>query len=499
MRRLILCFVLILCLGSISTYKVYADSLGAAIFLGGAGSALASGEAVGAIVSVTAILPYALAALGIAGLGYIAYDSGLIDSAVDYLKTVGDYVVDVGSDGVAYLKTVIENGKSYLSDEVLKALSTWGLSIGLFDGISNTSDMLVELPDTSTISQSYKNWIDGFNSRFLNINKSYAVKYYGGSVNRGYKIRTTDIIQNDSVYGCVIRCGSQVSVLLCSNDEFSCEGGLVKFSLDNEPESYTRLYPASFTISGKSYYYINNTNSPGSNLEYDMSIPVINNNTYGSEADVVKTVWAILNGVIGGGSEGIPVTDNIPKESEGDVNLPVWDYENIVVDDSIYYPVSLPSGVDIPVIYPVGEDILLDGVLGGVDGEDYVWDDGLIVDPEHPDTSIQDDAQAGSMDVDIAIPSIPDSWLSDFLVDASIVDRFPFCIPGDVVRAVRIMGGDGSRAAPVYVWEYDLAGRRGEVVIDLSIYNDIAVIFRGAQLLLFVVGLCFASREVVKF
>lgn len=498
MKRLLLSLVLILCLGSISTYNVYADSLGAAIFLGGAGSAMGAGEAVGAAVASSALLPYVIVALGVAGLGYVAYDTGLLSSALNALKSAGSYVFDIGGQGVDYIYTVVKDGKNYISKSIIDIIANWGLEYGLFDGVQVEGSEVI-LPDNDNIPQSYRQYLSNFNG-VININRDFAKYFYNYSFYRnGIMFQKTSNIINDSVYGTVISSGNSVCILMCSADNFACESGNIS-SITETPGIMNVRGVTNTTLAGGTIAYYTSTESGGiDNRDYLKSIPGVNIND-SADINVGAVIWGILNGYVSDLGSGIPITDNIPDIVDNDITLPNWNTESIEVEGELYYPVSLPKDYDIPVYYPIGEDSLISELPEGmIIDDDYVWDDGLNTNPGLPDENAQEDAQTGSIGIFPGVESIPSSWLSDFVLKSEILDRFPFCIPSDMVRTISIMRGDGSREAPVYVWHYNLAGRTGEVVIDLSMYNSVAAIMRNGELILFILGLGFATKEIIKF
>ena len=90
-----------------------------------------------------------------------------------------------------------------------------------------------------------------------------------------------------------------------------------------------------------------------------------------------------------------------------------------------------------------------------------------------------------------------DEYLSNFLLPESITTKFPFCIPFDVVRCLRLFSVS-SREAPR--WETDLSygSSSYHVVIDLSMFNDIADFIRPLEYILFLVGLAVGTRALIR-
>lgn len=501
MKRFLICILVSIIILS-SSYKVYADSLGAAIFLGNAASSMAAGEAVGAAVAASAVIPYALAALGIAGLGYIAYDSGLISRAWQALKDAGEAVYTFGSDGVEYIGTSIISGKNFLSESMLKVLAEWGLSEGLFDGVIG-SGTVVSYPEnideygfSSSVIENLQslNWplsvvdLSKENGYLTFVNSS------SNKVEWEYELNTG----TTSVYLILLRVYNSNNLIshAVSRDTFLVD--ITKNIGSNRNITSNNSYnTGSYVIR-----YGSQMQDVFTGISDFSSIPVLQDQAASSNNDFIHALdRIILEGDIEAGTiSGIPVTDNIPVSAEGVIELPVWDSETISIADEVYYPVSLPAGVDIPVVYPVGdEQEVLDLPAGYIDGKEFEWPDGLVTDPDFPNDAAQDQAQEGSLEVDFEVPSIPSSWMSDFLLNSEYLQRFPFCVPGDMVRIARLYSVSGDRVAPSFTWEYTLAGTTGEVEINLSQFSEVAAIFRTLFFVTFIVGLGWASKEVIKF
>lgn len=93
---------------------------------------------------------------------------------------------------------------------------------------------------------------------------------------------------------------------------------------------------------------------------------------------------------------------------------------------------------------------------------------------------------------------VPDNeYLGNFLLPESITTKFPFCIPFDVARCLRLFS-TSAREAPR--WECDLGygSSSYHVVIDLSVFNDVADFIRPLEYILFLVGLAVGTRALIR-
>lgn len=74
---------------------------------------------------------------------------------------------------------------------------------------------------------------------------------------------------------------------------------------------------------------------------------------------------------------------------------------------------------------------------------------------------------------------------------------FPFCIPFDLVDMIRKM--DVARQAPVIRWQTDFGewGSFGEIVLDMSMFDEAASVCRTFELILFIVGLMVATKNLI--
>lgn len=95
------------------------------------------------------------------------------------------------------------------------------------------------------------------------------------------------------------------------------------------------------------------------------------------------------------------------------------------------------------------------------------------------------------------IPVVPpvSSDIAGYTFD--LKDIFPFCIPFDIYNFLKCL--DAPPEAPVINWElYEPGGGAYPLIIDLSVFDEVAQLLRRLELLLFCVGLAFKTRDLIK-
>lgn len=94
-------------------------------------------------------------------------------------------------------------------------------------------------------------------------------------------------------------------------------------------------------------------------------------------------------------------------------------------------------------------------------------------------------------------PQPTNDYLGNFLLPESITTKFPFCIPFDIARCLRLFS-TSQREAPK--WECDLkyGSSTYHVVIDLAMFNDVASFVRPLEYILFLVGLAIGTRSLMR-
>jgi len=74
---------------------------------------------------------------------------------------------------------------------------------------------------------------------------------------------------------------------------------------------------------------------------------------------------------------------------------------------------------------------------------------------------------------------------------------FPFCIPFDIVKFVDTLCAEPE--APCFTWGIATPdGGTEEMEVDLAVFDPVAEILRGMELLLFIIGLAFLTRALIR-
>lgn len=115
-------------------------------------------------------------------------------------------------------------------------------------------------------------------------------------------------------------------------------------------------------------------------------------------------------------------------------------------------------------------------------------------DPDYTDPTVIPEQPDYTPKTPVSDTDISDS---DPYTTPDLMERFPFCIPNDILAIFNKfkMG----RQAPVIDWEfrYDAIGLDHHMVIDFQDFNDAASLLRTLELILFVVGLGVATRKLI--
>lgn len=156
------------------------------------------------------------------------------------------------------------------------------------------------------------------------------------------------------------------------------------------------------------------------------------------------------------------------------------------------------QGADIPVNGTIANEdyiALLQQLLEGVQDISLELTDGVALDIPvsttlQPDISISDNSKPDTPDVPVVIPD------GDY--QYNLTDIFPFCIPFDIYDMIKLLKAEPK--APSFEWKFYIPDVCDElIVIDLSIFDDVAKVGRTMFLLLFCVGLGFATKNLIKW
>ena len=189
--------------------------------------------------------------------------------------------------------------------------------------------------------------------------------------------------------------------------------------------------------------------------------------------------------------EGISVSDVVPKVDEDIIiTFPDWkELEKQVQEGEggSEDPSEPTNPPDIPYVpyWPIwspqfsNPDATLDEVT-----QEVVWNKGA--DPSwDPDNSGGNTGSSSG-----SAPPLPE-------MSIDLRDFFPFCIPFDIYNLVTMFVAEP--VAPVFEWEIPVPrlGKSFELEIDLSAWDGIAQLFRSFELIGFIIGLGWITREKI--
>lgn len=177
--------------------------------------------------------------------------------------------------------------------------------------------------------------------------------------------------------------------------------------------------------------------------------------------------------------------------------------EKIANDDVISIPdgttiediaVPLPGDVvDDPALPGVGTPTLVGEIVGDlvpVDDIDFPWEN--VANPDLPvDPSVP---------ADPAVPANPDYELDpkDYKIKPIIIEKFPFCIPWDVVKCVSLLGQ--TPEVPKFEYRFYIKSLNIDetIVLDLKDFEPVANVSRWFFRILFIFGLAVATRNLIR-
>lgn len=164
-------------------------------------------------------------------------------------------------------------------------------------------------------------------------------------------------------------------------------------------------------------------------------------------------------------------------------------------------PVDVTTGTIVPPSdddsYTEGDGAIIDA--GAYWGESFVDITDVVIpgafsDSEIPNISIEYEGEAAVAE---QVTDTPASSISSNPSDyqaPGLQSVFPFCIPFDIYAFFECLAAEPE--APSFVWRFYIPGICDEdIEIDLSVYDSAARILRTMELLLFIVGLAFVTRD----
>lgn len=506
---------LIFLLISFNSINAYSASLSATLALGDALSIAGGGGVVGTILAPEVIIPMALVALGIAGIGYVAKSNAVEEIAEELKDNYSEWVVLEGGGGNnnkrPFLKGWYKAGKVFLSEVLIGIIAKIAIDKGLFDGVKTTNEYGYDLSNYND------NGLVNING-FANINDQINyILYYLESVSYPTYDRVKNIAGNlkgyiNSELGNITNLYGQVTLDTNSNDY------LYVYILDNINLPMIGTVNSSVTGDHANYKVINLNNQisytrydSGGDFENYGAVRMTTGNLNSIRAGYNFTFYSMSNGrgnfstyplglYHNIDNSGIPITNNVPSINNDEVILPNWNNNPSIEPDPVgspgenALPVSLPEGYDLPLIFPPEYP---DELPENLNIPNYEWPDNLPDDPNYPDPSAQPEAQEGlGVSTPIVNDPFSDIQKESFLLPENIINKFPFCIPYDMVKCVRSLSAE--RSAPIYTWNYNIAGMSGSVNLDLSRFNEAATVFRTCELAVFVIGLIVSTKKIIE-
>lgn len=104
--------------------------------------------------------------------------------------------------------------------------------------------------------------------------------------------------------------------------------------------------------------------------------------------------------------------------------------------------------------------------------------------------------------VDEAVSSYEGDF-SEFLLNSRITQVFPFCLPFDFVRGLKLLSSDP--VAPCFDIDFNIPafgaypGTNNVITLDLAVYSKYFTVVRWVTTILFVISLCFITYKLIKW
>lgn len=477
-------FLIVLIITSLVCLNVSWGVYGASVAVGSTamvGGATASGGMVAGAAALSAVLPVVLVALGVGSIAYAISKSDDFEKEVD---DCGDYVMRNGGKVFKNIGKLLGpsiqinyyDNRTYIDELTLKLIARWAIEKGYFNSGFVYEDLVSGNQITISSLCSLKEFFD-----YLGVSDMY--KYFNDLADYNlFNVRATY-----SKYGNLDRYSS-----------FS-----VTYSKVNLPRTFNVIYGDSILYNDSGISYSGRTRS----LNYNSSTNDYDSNDGSSGS---KYFWFpvlfrtndMTNGyqlLYGGSNVGIvssgsgsSVSSNIPTISDDNVDLPKWVNHFYTVSDNNYYTITMPDNYQIPVMAPIDYDF--NDLPVNISIPDFQWD------PPY-----QEGDQNFFQDGDYYFYPIVDNPIGDvsvisenFLAPASILEKFPFCVPSDMVKVSRIFLSASGPSAPKYEQVINFAGTDIDTSIDLSRFDGVASVARKMEYILFLGGLMYVSIWLFK-
>lgn len=88
--------------------------------------------------------------------------------------------------------------------------------------------------------------------------------------------------------------------------------------------------------------------------------------------------------------------------------------------------------------------------------------------------------------------------LKKYEVDSGIINKFPFCIPFDLVKVIKKMDSTSTAPRFEFPFKFERLGINETIVLDLSQFEKVAVIVRWFVLISYLLLLIYATRSLIK-
>ncbi len=406
-----------------------------------------------------------LLGLGVVALGTLAFDALCESIAADLPETAIYY-----SNGVPYLK-ILQHGSDYYVDEavvsdVLDGVYAHG---GLIASVSCPAieGLLVDGYDLSYGFNVFSKYAVQYDCHYLTVIQYYSGNYFRWIASPGgvYMLTYPDTEQvgfysiGEGMTYYMTDAGGSSRVML--EDDYG-----YKYDISNV--HFVETYPIVWSYTS-TLYEIRNLGL-----------------TLGDDA---YASW--MTGVIA--SPGVSTGDDVDEEDKTHY-LP---WENPAVDPSDYANTGLDTGdfVNTGDFVDIDTGSLSNSGAGAGTGADTGtqapagWFEQVLTAVAAIPVAIADTIAA------VFVPSEP-LVLEDFFVD--LTSFFPFCIPFDIFYMMECL--DAEPVAPVFTFAVPLpGGELYEFDIDLSVWDEVAEMFRFFQVALFILALLVATGKFVRW
>lgn len=403
----------------------------------------------------------------------IAYGGLLVGTILVGAGVVFSSRGDMAKVGAAMYKTLV-NGSSAIG-KTISTISAWAVEHGtsLAKGALRVGkDMYQAIVDAFNASYSSGYFFDGQHFSIAENSSKSDVESFGAAI------------------GALMVSGSNVVI-----------GGYVANEYSGRPESYKfdisypqGVWKCVLTVNGKTESPITLSNVNAGSLsvtarmkpQYAKTCAYVTlNDTYG---------WyfyapTILS--VGGASYSVNGSDLAYPSDDYLVKMPDIPSVDSATGD-VTYPDSIAYTKDaVAAPYPIGDDgvkvpdIPFDIPVDQTSGKP-MDDTGTDTDtPSKPGTDTPSDTVNWPSASDLSLPKL-------------IISKFPFSIPFDVANMIALLEADPK--APVFKMPLKVGSMVDEeIVLDLEQFSDVIRIIRWGELILFVAGLAYVTRNYIKW